>query len=140
CFVCIGRSIAPDEQAALVLRDVMEFSNREAANVLGISDSVLRHRLSAAREQMEQRYDGLCALISKTGICHQCEGLGLAAEAMGGQRTSLPDIDNLVSRIAAVRNVDPGARKDSALHDIFFRRCKRVEEEGLGSTMPVDCA
>jgi RNA polymerase sigma-70 factor (ECF subfamily) len=140
CFVCIGRSIAPDEQAALVLRDVMDFSNREAANVLGVSDSVLRHRLAAARDQMEQRYDGLCALISKTGICHQCEGLGLAAEAMGGKRTPLPDIDSLAARIAEVRTVDPAARKDGTLHDIFFRRCKQIEEEGLGSTMPEDCA
>jgi RNA polymerase sigma-70 factor (ECF subfamily) len=139
CFVCIGRSIAPDEQAALVLRDVMDFSSRETANVLGVSDSVLRHRLAAARAQMEQRYDGLCALISKTGICHQCEGLGLAAEAMGGKRTTLPDIDSLAARIAEVRAVDPAARKDGALHDIFLRRCKQIEEEGRGSTMPEDC-
>ena len=140
CFVCIGRSIAPDEQAALVLRDVMDFSNREAANVLGITDSVLRHRLSAAREQMERRYDGLCALISKTGICHQCEGLGLAAEAMGGKRTTLPDIDSMAARIAEVRAVNPAARNDGALHDIFFRRCKQIEGGGLGSTTPNDCA
>lgn len=140
CFVCIGRSIPPDEQAALVLRDVMEFSNREAANVLGVSDSVLRHRLSAARKQMEQRYDGLCALISKTGICHQCEGLGLAAEAVGSKRTQLPDVDSLAARMAAIRTVDPDARRDRSLHDVFFRRCKHFEEEGLGSTTPEDCS
>jgi RNA polymerase sigma-70 factor (ECF subfamily) len=89
---------------------------------------------------MEQRYNGLCALISKKGICHQCEGLGLAAEAMGGKRTPLPDIDSLAARIAEVRTVDPAARRDSALHDIFFRRCKHIEDKGLGSTTPEDCA
>lgn len=140
CFVCIGRSIPPDEQAALVLRDVMDFSNREAANVLSVSDSVLRHRLSAAREQMEQRYDGLCALISKTGICHQCEGLGLAAEAVGSKRTELPDVESFADRMAQIRTVDPDARRDKSLHDVFFRRCKQVEEDGLGSTTPEDCS
>ena len=48
CFACVGRSLPPDEQAALVLRDVLDLSGREAANVLGVSDSVLRHRLSTA--------------------------------------------------------------------------------------------
>lgn len=139
CFVCIGRSIAPDEQAALVLRDVMDFSSREAANVLGVSDSVMRHRLAAAREQMEQRYDGLCALISKTGICHQCEGLARAAETMNGRRVSVPDVDSFASRIAQIRAVDPDQRKDRVLHDVFFRRCKGVEEDGLGSTTPEHC-
>jgi RNA polymerase sigma-70 factor (ECF subfamily) len=139
CFVCIGRSIAPDEQAALVLRDVMDFSNREAANILGISDSVLRHRLAAAREQMEKQYDGLCALISKTGICHQCEGLGLAAVAMGKQRMPLPDIDTFAQRIAQIRAIEPDKRRDKPLHDVFFRRCKSIEEEGRGSTVPDNC-
>ena len=47
CFACVGRSLPPDEMAALVLRDFAELSAREAATALGISDSVLRHRLSS---------------------------------------------------------------------------------------------
>ncbi|SPH24962.1 ECF RNA polymerase sigma-E factor [Defluviimonas aquaemixtae] len=139
CFVCLGRSLPPDEQAALVLRDVMELSNREAANVLGTSDSVLRHRLSAARAQMKERYRGLCALVSKTGMCHQCEGLGQAAEAVGARRAPLPDIDSLAVRMGIVRSVDPSQRRNAALHDVFFRRCKPIEDEGAGSVTPEDC-
>jgi RNA polymerase sigma-70 factor (ECF subfamily) len=139
CFVCIGRSLPPDEQAALVLRDVMEFSNREAANVLGTSESVLRHRLSAARAQMEGRYEGLCALVSKTGICHQCKGLGLAAEAVGAKRKELPDIDSLAARMEIIRSIDPDKRRDVKLHDVFFRRCKPIEEQGTGSIEPGNC-
>lgn len=139
CFVCVGRSLPPDEQAALVLRDVMDFSNREAANVLGTSESILRHRLSAARTGMEQRYDGLCALVNKNGMCHQCEGLGLAAEAVGSQKTDLVDIDSLADRMAVVRGIDPNKRRDRSLHDVFFRQCKRVEDDELGATTPEDC-
>jgi len=139
CFVCIGRSIPPDEQAALVLRDVMEFSNREAADALGTTESVLRHRLATARQTMEHRYDGLCALVSKTGMCHQCAGLGMAAEAMGGRKTELPDVDGFAKRLEAIRMVDPGKRRCASLQDVFFRRTKEVEEKGIGSTVPEDC-
>lgn len=139
CFVCIGRSLPPDEQAALVLRDVMDFTNREAANVLGTSESVLRHRLSAARVAMEGRYDGLCALVSKTGMCHQCSGLAAAAEMVGATATGLPDIDSLADRMAVVRDVDPSARRSRSLHDVFFRRCRDIEAEGIGGTTPEDC-
>lgn len=140
CFVCIGRSLPPDEQAALVLRDVMEFSNREAANVLGTSESVLRHRLSAARQAMKGRYEGLCALVSKTGICHQCTGLGMAAEAVGAKKADLPDIDSFARRLEIVRKQDPDRMTNRTLQDVFFRRCKEVEEEQRGSTVPAsDC-
>ncbi len=139
CFVCIGRSLPPDEQAALVLRDVMDFSNREAANVLGTSDSVLRHRVAAARQAMEGQYDGLCALVSKTGICHQCTGLSAAAEAVGGKATSIPDVDTLADRMAAIRAVDPEKRVTRGLHDIFLRRCRDIEEAGSGGILPEDC-
>jgi len=139
CFVCVGRSLPPDEQAALVLRDVMDFSSREAANTLGTSESVLRHRLSAARTGMAQRYDGLCALVNKTGMCHQCEGLGEAAEAVGAKKAELPDIDTMADRMAQLRAVDPNARRNANLHDVFFRRCKQVEEREIGATVPEDC-
>lgn len=139
CFVCVGRSLPPDEQAALVLRDVMEFSNREAANVLGTSESVLRHRLSAARTGMEQRYDGLCALVNKNGMCRQCAGLGHAAEAVGSKKAELPDIDSMAERMALIRQSDPAQRKNANLQDVFFRRCKQVEDEEDGPVKPTDC-
>lgn len=136
CFVCVGRSLPPDEQAALVLRDVMEFSNREAANVLGTTESVLRHRLAAARRAMEGRYDGLCALVSKTGMCHQCTGLGMVAEAVGATKADLPDIDSFARRLQVVRGQRPERMSNRSLQDVFFRRCKEVETEGRGSVEP----
>lgn len=138
CFVCIGRSLPPDEQAALVLRDVMEFSGREAANVLGTTESVLRHRLAAARQSMEGRYDGLCALVSKSGICRQCTGLGNAARAVGGRVAPLPDIESFADRMEAIRKADPARRSNRKLHEVFFRRTKEIEDAGTGELI-ADC-
>jgi RNA polymerase sigma-70 factor (ECF subfamily) len=87
CFACVGRSLAADEQAALVLGDVADMSNRDAANALGVSESVFRHRLSAARRAMRDKYENLCALVSKTGNCHQCA----RAFARSVRRTSAAD-------------------------------------------------
>jgi RNA polymerase sigma-70 factor (ECF subfamily) len=133
CFACVGRSLPPDEMAALVLRDVMELSAREATNVLGISDSVLRHRLSAARSAMTERFEGLCTLVSKTGICHQCAGLRMLApeDKRGG---AFPDVAALADRAAVVRSAEPGSM--AALHDIFWRRTAEIEAAGLGATTP----
>ena len=139
CFACVGRSLPPDEQAALVLGDVAEMSGRDAATALGVSQSVYRHRLATAREAMRDRYENLCALVSKTGICHQCKGLReiSPSEKRGGP---IPDIDSFAERLALVREADFANGRSSDLHDIFWRRTKEIEEEGAGSTAPEsDC-
>jgi RNA polymerase sigma-70 factor, ECF subfamily len=75
CFGCVGRTLEPEENAAIVLREVLSLSNEECARILGVSESIFRHRLSAARAQMEREYEGLCALVNKDGPCHQCRTL-----------------------------------------------------------------
>jgi len=136
CFACVGRSLPPDEQAALVLGDVVDMSGREAAKVLGVSESVFRHRLSAARAQMRDRYEGLCALVSKTGICHQCKGLQqIAPEAKRGG--PFPDVADFAERAAVVRDADFGTGSMARFHDVFWRRTKEIEESGAGSTEPL---
>jgi len=135
CFTCVGRSLPPDEQAALVLRDVLGLSAREAAEALGVLDSVLRHRLSAARRAMTARYKGLCALINKQGICHQCTGLRhLAAEDRRGALA--PDLGTLAQRCDVVRDA-PAGRAMAALHDVFWRRTKEIGDAGAGEVRPM---
>jgi RNA polymerase sigma-70 factor (ECF subfamily) len=139
CFTCVGRSLRPEEQAVLVLREVMGMTAREAASALGITDSVLRHRLTSARTEMEQRYDGLCSLVNKRGVCYQCKGLRDATPAprQGREVTQLRDLDE---RLEAVRraNVDDGLSQ--VMHDLFWRRTKELEDAGRGSPVPEsDC-
>lgn len=139
CFTCVGRSLEPDEQAALVLRDVFELSNREAAKVLGFTESVLRHKLSAARRQMTETFEGLCSLVSKTGICYQCAGLRqVAPEARRGEEPF--DIHEFADRLAIVRDSTPDGGSCQAMHDLFWRRTKQLEVAGEGSVEPdSDC-
>lgn len=127
CFTCVGRSLPPHEQAALIVRDVLAFSNREAAKILDCTESVLRHNLSAARSSMQKSYDGLCGIVSKSGVCYQCDGLrkvtqpprqGPAVPSFGTSSSSRDDRYRL--RLQVVQQADPDTGYAQAFHDMVW--------------------
>lgn len=138
CFACISRTLPPEEQAALLLREVLGFSAQEAAGILRVSEPVFRHRLRAARGKMTEDYEGLCALINKTGVCHQCRGLReLAPEDHRGpdlvQIEVAPGVavsaESLFeARIAITREADLESGPTHALHDLFFANLSAREQ------------
>jgi len=141
CFQCVGRSLDPDLQAALVLREVEELSNAEAATQLGITESVLRHRLSEARKSMERSFDGLCSLVNKRGVCYQCSGLREAVPASSRQGEPAPQALSFDKRLQVVRAVNVDAGCSQRLHDVFWRRVAAQERIGIASTeVAADCA
>ncbi|HEY2109377.1 MAG TPA: RNA polymerase sigma factor [Candidatus Acidoferrales bacterium] len=138
CFSCIGRSLEPDEQASVMLKEVLEFTNQEAAAILRLSEPVFRHRLSSARAKMTQAFDGLCALINKTGVCYQCQGL----REIAGEKSRGPNLVQIEvapgvtvnpeslfdARAAIVRNADLEAGTTRQMHDMFYQNLSRREE------------
>jgi RNA polymerase sigma-70 factor (ECF subfamily) len=143
CFSCLSRTLPPDEQAALMLREVLGFTAQEAAKILEISDPVFRHRLSAARSKLIESYEGLCQLINKTGVCHQCRGLREFAPA-NRRGADLVQIevapgkaftpDNLFeARLGIVRETDLATGKTQMMHDAFFGDISAREEKHAGS-------
>lgn len=141
CFSCVARTLDAEEQAALMLREVLGFTAEEAAKIMSLSEPVFRHRLAAARSTMTQNYEGLCQLINKTGACWQCKGLReFAPEANRGaelvQITVKPGValtaENLFdARLEIVRNSDLENGRSRALHTYFFEGMTRQEEEGI---------
>jgi RNA polymerase sigma-70 factor, ECF subfamily len=138
CFSCISRTLEPDEQAAIMLREVLGFSNQEAAKMAEVSEPVFRHRLSAARSKMTGSYEGLCQLINKTGVCWQCKGLHeFAGPGHNGQELVqievAPGIDITPeslfdSRLRIVREAGFPESKTGKMHDAFFEGLTRREE------------
>jgi RNA polymerase sigma-70 factor, ECF subfamily len=135
CFTCVGRSLPPEEQGALVLREVMGLSAREGGDALGLSESSFRHALSRARGSMEETYEGLCSLVNKNGVCYQCKGLREAAppDAQGGP---IPAMDAFDDRLAIARSADVDHGVSQALHDLFWRRTSEIEDEGIITDQP----
>lgn len=138
CFSCISRSLEPDEQAAIMLREVLGFSNQEAAAMLAVSEPVFRHRLSAARARMIESYAGLCQLINKTGVCWQCKGLQeFAGPGHIGQELVQIEVAPGVevtpeslfdARLNIVREAGFPESKSGRMHDLFFEGLSRREE------------
>ncbi len=138
CFTCIGRTLPAEEQAAVMLREVLGFSNEEAARILSVSEPVLRHRLSAARATMIRSYDGLCQLIKKEGPCWQCRGLReFAPEANRGRDLVQIEVapglavtpESLFeARLKIVREADLENGQSRALHDMFYEGIAWREE------------
>lgn len=138
CFSCLARTLEPEAQAALLLREVLGFTAREAAAMIGISEPVFRHRLAAARRTMAEAYEGLCRLITKTGPCWQCRGLREVApkthrgadlvqiEVKPGVAVSAESL--LDARLAIVRTADLEDGRSRALHDDFYAEIGRHEE------------
>lgn len=139
CFSCIARTLPPEEQAAIMLKEVLGFTSSEAAAILSVSEPVFRHRLAAARATMIGDYQGLCALINKAGVCYQCQGLRELAPA-GSRGTNLVQIEvapgvavdpeNLFeARLAIVRDADIENGRTRAMHDLFFDDLTAREEK-----------
>ncbi len=138
CFSCVSRTLEPEEQAALMLREVFEFTAQEAAAMMQISEPVFRHTLSSARSRMIQAYEGLCQLINKTGVCYQCCGLReFALEKHRG-----PDLVQIEvapglkvtpehlfdERVKIAREPRLGESPMREMHDWFFEAMSEREE------------
>jgi RNA polymerase sigma-70 factor, ECF subfamily len=138
CFSCIARTLPPEEQAAIMLKEVLGFTNGEAAAIAEVSEPVFRHRLSAARVRMTEDYQGLCALINKSGVCYQCSEL----QAVAPDGHHGPDLVKIVvapgvamnaenlfdARLAIVRDADLESGRTKVLHDVFYGSLAKREE------------
>ena len=144
CFSCVSRSLTPELQSALVSREVYELTNDEAANQLGITHSVLRHRVAEARTTMMDRYDRLCALVGKQGVCYQCEALrqGAHPERRGPDPRGVlgaedaPREEKWQHRMAIVREAPLGEGVSARLHDKFLKYVDDFEASLATSDSP----
>ncbi len=133
CLACVGRSLPPEQHAALLLSEIFEFKDREGAQILGTSEPVFRHRLQAARQEMVKTFDGLCALVNKRGACYQCNVLRDAAPVESRGEAVFPlgeDCQSAETRLQVRLQVARAAKLDSGnsaqLHDTIFRLMSRM--------------
>ena len=131
CFSCVSRSLPPEEASAIFLRDVYAYTNREAAKISAISESVLRHRLAAGRRAMQDAFDDLCGLVNKNGVCHQCSGLREATPAAqrGEPVPELPTEaeESYRVRLPIVHDAQLNGGHLDTLHRVMGRAIEAVE-------------
>ena len=75
CFTCISKSLVLEQQVALILKDVYDFSVADISRIMNQSTGVVKHLLNDSRKTMMNIYDNRCALVGKNGACNQCSEL-----------------------------------------------------------------
>lgn len=143
CLACVGRSLPPEQHAALLLSEMFEFKDREGAEILGVTEPTFRHRLQAARQEMIKTFDGLCALVNKQGACYQCNILrdaaprsrrGEAVRPIG--KASQTAAERLQVRLKIAQDAELDTGNSRLLHQIIFRLMSRMFDGEAAPTRP----
>ncbi len=75
CFTCMAKTLLIEQQIALILKDIYDFSIADIALILEKTEGVSKHLLLDARKTMTDIFEHRCALINKKGVCNQCSEL-----------------------------------------------------------------
>jgi RNA polymerase sigma-70 factor, ECF subfamily len=136
CFTCISKTLVIEQQVALILKDVYDFSVKEIAQILGNTEGVVKHLLVDARKTMTSIFDHRCALINKNGVCNQCSELNGVHNPKQNQQVALMQLELVKAskkfnreelydlRTQLVKNIDPLRSKGADLQDVIMR-CTR---------------
>jgi RNA polymerase sigma-70 factor (ECF subfamily) len=136
CFTCISKTLPIEQQVALILKDIYEFSVKEISQILGNTEGVVKHLLIDARKTMTTIFDHRCALINKNGVCNQCSELNGVHNPKQNQQAALMKLELVKAnkkfnreelydlRTQLVKNIDPLRSKGADLQD-FIMKCTR---------------
>lgn len=72
CFACTLRALEPHESAAILLKEVYDFTVDEVAHILGATFGQAKAWIQTSRARLTAKYASSCALIAKEGVCFQC--------------------------------------------------------------------
>jgi len=127
CLTCIAKSLPLEQHLTLFLKEIYAFKVQEIAEILALSEAMVKYFLHQARSSMKRIFDGRCALINKEGTCHQCSELNgifnpeqntqeqlvrldLVRQAESGNKDHLLDL-----RLKVVQDIDPFTSKGASL-------------------------
>lgn len=137
CFTCIAKTLPIENQVALILKDVYDFSVKEICQILDKSEGVVKHLLNDARGTMTEIFDHRCALVNKNGVCDQCSQLNGIFNPKQDQQEQRMKLELVKAsgrfnrealfelRTRLVKAIDPLQSSGADLQDIIMR-CTRT--------------
>ena len=110
CFACTLRNLHPEESAALLLKEIYDFTVDEVAAMIGASFGQAKAWIQSARAKLSARYATSCALVTQQGVCFQCVELDQFFDANQGDPLANTDksIDARLSIVKAKRETKLG--------------------------------
>jgi len=135
CFACINKTLSLTNQICLLLKEVYNFKINEIILITDLTEGKIKHAIAGARKEMNRIFEKRCALINKTGICHQCTELNnkfnpkqdayieankikMVKEAENKNYDELFDL-----RLQLVKTIDPLNAEGADLHNYFIENC-----------------
>lgn len=137
CFTCISKNLPIENQIALMLKDVYDFSVNDIGLILDKTEGVVKYLLQDARKTMIDIFDSRCALISKNGVCNQCSELNGWFNPKQNQQEALMKIDLareskrynreqlFEMRTSLVKAIDPLKSQGNELQEILLK-CNKM--------------
>lgn len=104
CFACTLRNLPERKAAALLLKEVHDFSLTEISDILEASEAQAKNWLQEARAYVRSRYLDTCALIAKKGVCYQCVELDRFFNATRGNPLPASG-DHVDARLAILKDL-----------------------------------
>ncbi len=133
CFTCMAKNLPIENQIALMLKDVYDFSLADICLILDKTEGVVKYILQDGRKTMTDIFDNRCALINKNGVCHQCSELNGWFNPKENQQQALMRL-NLVKgsnkfdrevlyqmRAKLVKAIDPLCSQGADLQEILLK-------------------
>lgn len=93
CFTCISKNLPIENQIAIMLKDVYDFSVSEICLILDKTAGIVKYLLQDGRKTMTDIFDNRCALVNKNGVCHQCSELNGWFNPKEDQQQALMKLD-----------------------------------------------
>lgn len=133
CFTCMGKTLPVENQVAMLLKDVYAFTVPEIGAILQKSHGVVKYLLQDGRQTMTDIFERRCALVNKTGICHQCSELNAWFNPKQNQQQALMKLDLVKGskkydreqlyrlRAKLVRAIDPLRSNGNELQEMLLR-------------------
>lgn len=138
CFTCISKNLNLEEQIAVILKEFYQFKRNEIASILGKTEGVIKHLLFNGRKELQTKYEKRCALINKTGVCHQCAELNdfLQETPNSKEKTEKLKLNkennpetNLEIRLNLINQINPLKGKASELEDTIMQILRDVIDD-----------
>jgi RNA polymerase sigma-70 factor, ECF subfamily len=136
CFTCISKTLPIEQQVALILKDIYDFSVKEICQILEQTEGVVKHLLIDSRKTMTGIFDHRCALINKNGACNQCSELNGVHNPKQNQQAELMKLELVKAskkfnseelftlRTQLVKAINPMQGKGADLQDVIMK-CTR---------------
>ena len=138
CFTCIAKNLNLEQQITLILKEFYHFKRTEIAEILNRTEGVVKHLLFDGRKELQTRYEKRCALINKTGVCHQCAELNDFLQETSNSKEKIETLKlnrknssetNLDIRFNLINKINPLNSKASELEDNILQILRDVIDD-----------